>query len=60
MGSLLLGIGLDILKGYLGDLFEFACDSIIGWVDDLTKKYGEKDVLLSLPEIYNSMNDNNQ
>ena len=58
MGSLLIGIGLDILKGYLGDLFEFGCNSILGWIDDLTKKYGEKDVLESLPEIYNSMYNN--
>ena len=58
MGSFLLGIGIDILKGYLGDLLEFGCDSVIGWVDDLTKKYGEKDVLSSFPEIYNSIYNN--
>ena len=58
MGSFLLGIGIDILKGYLGDLFEFVTDQIIGWVDDLTKKYGEKDVLSSLPDIYNSIYNN--
>ena len=57
MGSFLIGIGLDILKGYLEDLFEFGIDSIIGWVDELTKKYGEKDVLKSFPEIYNSIYD---
>ena len=52
-----LGIGREILKGYLGDLLEFGADSILSKVRDLIKKYGEKDIIECFPSIFKDIND---
>ena len=57
MEAFFLGIGIDIFKDYLKDLLEYGTDSIFKMIDNLAKKYGEKDVIECFPEIYKEIND---
>ena len=57
METFFLGIGIDIFKDYLKDLLEYGTDSIFKMIDNLAKKYGEKDVIECFPEIYKEIND---
>ena len=49
MQAFFLGIGIDIFKDYLKDLLKYGTDSILKMIDNLAKKYGEKDVIECFP-----------